>query len=357
MISAKNLSPGQLSFFTAVVLSIPISIGIFFLGGHSWKEGLVSFVLILCGSYFLILWIIQQFIYRKIKLIYKFIYRTKASRQQETHYKYILPQKSIDEVTADVEAWGEQQQVEIQLLRQNEIFRKEFLQNLSHEFKTPVFAIQGYIETLLMGAANDPQRREQFLKKAERNVERLANLIEDLDEISKIERGELILNKQLFVIQDLVKEVYDSLSLKAEQRNIELVFKKGCETALPVYADKNRIRLVISNLVDNSIKYGKENGTVSASMYNTDGEHILIEFTDDGIGIEEQNLSRIFERFYRTAEGRSRDITGSGLGLAICKHIIEAHGHAIHVRSTVDLGTTIGFTLDAIRNPKNKPVY
>ena len=349
MISAKNLSPRQLAFLTALVISIPVSCGIMLLG-HSWKEGVVSFVLILSGSYFLVHSIIQQFIYRKIKLIYKFIYRTKASRQQETHYKYILPPKSIDEVTADVEAWGEQQQVEIQMLRQNENFRKEFLQNLSHEFKTPVFAIQGYIETLLMGAANDPVKREQFLKKAERNVERLASLIEDLDEISKIERGELVLNKQLFVIQDLVKEVYESLSLKAEQNHIELVIKKGCETALPVYADRNRIRVVISNLVDNSIKYGKENGTVSASMYKTDGEHILIEISDDGIGISEQNLSRVFERFYRTAEGRSRDVTGSGLGLAICKHIIEAHGHTIHVRSTADVGTTIGFTLDAVRS-------
>lgn len=348
MISAKNLSPGQLSFLTALVLSVPISLGIMILG-HSWKEGVVSFILILSGSYFLILWIIQQFVYRKIKLIYKFIYRTKASRQQETHYKYILPPKSIDEVTADVEAWGEQQQVEIQMLRQNEVFRKEFLQNLSHEFKTPVFAIQAYIETLLMGAAADPQRLEQFLKKVEKNVERLTNLIEDLDEISKIERGELVLNKQLFVIQDLVKEVYDSLSLKAEQNNMELVFKKGCESALPVYADKNRIRLVVSNLVDNSIKYGKEHGVVSASMYNTDGENILIEISDDGIGIEEQNLPRIFERFYRTPGGRSREISGSGLGLSICKHIIEAHGHTIHVRSTVGLGTTIGFTLDASR--------
>jgi two-component system phosphate regulon sensor histidine kinase PhoR len=349
MLKAKNLSPRQLSFFTALILSIPIGLGFMWLG-HSWKEGLISFLLILTGSYILILFIIQQFIYRKIKLIYKFIYSTKASRQQETHYKYILPQKSIDEVREDVEAWGEQQQVEIRLLKQNETFRKEFLQNLSHEFKTPVFAMQGFIEMLLANPELDIETRQQFLRKAERNVQRLANLIDDLDQISKMERGELILHKQYFVIQDLVKEVFESISIKSQKQNIELGFKKGCEAALTVYADKNRIRQVLVNLIDNSVKYGKENGTVTASMYKTDGENILIEISDDGIGISEQNLKRIFERFYRTPEGRTRDVTGSGLGLAICKHIIEAHGHNIHVRSTADVGTTIGFTLDAVKN-------
>jgi two-component system, OmpR family, phosphate regulon sensor histidine kinase PhoR len=349
MLNAKNLSPRQLSFFTALILSIPIGCGFMWLG-HSWKEGLISFLLILAGSYFLILSIIQQFIYRKIKLIYKFIYSTKASKQQETHYKYILPRKSIDEVRADVEAWGEQQQVEIKLLKQNETFRKEFLQNISHEFKTPVFAMQGFIETLLENPEIDAETRQQFLQKAERNVQRLANLIDDLDQISKMESGELILNKQYFIIQDLVKEVFESISLKAQKQQIELGIKKGCETALPVYADKNRIRQVLVNLIDNSVKYGKERGTVTASMYRTDGENILIEISDDGIGISEQNLKRVFERFYRTPEGRTRDVTGSGLGLAICKHIIEAHGHNIHVRSTADVGTTIGFTLDAVKN-------
>ncbi|MDB5252354.1 MAG: histidine kinase, partial [Flaviaesturariibacter sp.] len=145
MLQKKNLSPRQLAAFTALVLSIPIALGITVLG-HSWTEGLLAFGLILSGSYLLIFFIIQQFIYRKIKLIYKFIYQTKASKKQETYYKYILPQKSIDEVREDVEAWGEQQRRQIELLKRNESFRKEFLQNLSHEFKTPIFAIQGYIE-------------------------------------------------------------------------------------------------------------------------------------------------------------------------------------------------------------------
>jgi two-component system phosphate regulon sensor histidine kinase PhoR len=171
------------------------------------------------------------------------------------------------------------------------------------------------------------------------------HLIQDLDEISRLERGELKLVKQNFIIQDTVREVFESLSLKAEQQHISLAIKKGCEQPLVVYADKEKIRQVLINLVDNSIKYGKQHGSITASMYNTDGKNILVEISDDGMGIPEEHLPRIFERFYRTETGRSRDVTGSGLGLAICKHIIEAHGHSIHVRSKENIGTTIGFTL------------
>lgn len=266
------------------------------------------------------------------------------------YYKYILPQKSIDEVREDVEAWAEQRRNEIESLKRNESFRKEFLQNLSHEFKTPVFAIQGYVDTLLQGAMDNPEVNKRFLENAGRNIDRLVNLIQDLDEISKLERGELKLNKQTFIIQDLLKEAFESLSIKAENQNISFAIKKGCEQPIAVYADKEKIRQVLINLVDNSIKYGKNGGNVIASAYNTDGRNILIEISDDGMGISERNLDRIFERFYRTQEGRSRDVKGSGLGLAICKHIVEAHGHSIHVRSKENIGTTIGFTLDGKRS-------
>ncbi|HEU4472346.1 MAG TPA: HAMP domain-containing sensor histidine kinase [Flavisolibacter sp.] len=346
MFQAKNLSPKKLSAFTAILLSAPISLGIYFLE-NSWTIALAALVMIFIGSYLLLFSIIQNFIYRKIKLIYKFIHQTKATKREETYYKYILPQKSIDNVREDVEAWAEQRSHEIELLKKNETFRKEFLQNLSHEFKTPVFAIQGYVDTLLQGAMENPEVNKRFLEKAAKNVERLVNLIKDLDEISKLERGELKLSKQVFVIQDLVKEVFESLSWKAEQRNISFSIKKGCETPIIVYADKEKIRQVIGNLVDNSIKYGKTGGSTVASMYNTDDKNILVEISDDGMGITEKNLDRVFERFFRTNEGRGRDVTGSGLGLSICKHIIEAHGHTIHVRSKENIGTSIGFTLDA----------
>lgn len=346
MVSTKNISPRQLSLFTSLVLSIPIGI---FIGlieqSVLWAIG--SFLFILAGSYLLITVMMERFIYRKIKLIYKFIYQTKATKKEETYYKYVLPRKSIDEVREDVEAWAAQNKEEIELLKQTEQFRREFLQNLSHEFKTPVFAIQGYVDTLLQGALENPEVNKKFLQKTARNVERLTNLLTDLDEISRLERGELVLYKQYFVIQDLVREVFEALSIKAEERNIRTGIKKGCESPLTVYADKEKIRQVLTNLVENSIKYGKQNGTITASIYRTDGKHLLVEIGDDGIGISEKYLTRIFERFYRTEEGRSIDVTGSGLGLAICKHIVEAHGQTIHVRSTQDVGTSIGFTLDS----------
>ena len=298
------------------------------------------------GSYLLIAFTLERFIYRKIKLIYKFIYQTKASKKEEVYYQYLLPQKSIDEVREDVEKWAEKQAEEIEILKRNEQFRKEFLQNLAHEFKTPVFAIQGYVDTLLQGALENPEVNRPFLEKTSRNIDRLVNLIDDLDEISKLERGEQVIYKENFIIQDLVKEVFESLSIKAEQKNIRYSFKKGCESPLTVFADKEKIRQVILNLVENCIKYGKYGGNITASMYITDEKHVLVEISDDGIGMAERHLSRIFERFYRTEEGRSLDITGSGLGLAICKHIIEAHGQTIHVRSTEHIGTTIGFTLE-----------
>ncbi|HUC80543.1 MAG TPA: ATP-binding protein [Flavisolibacter sp.] len=346
MFDAKNLSPNKLAAFTALVLSIPISIGIYLLEGE-WFVGLAAFAIIFVGSYALIHSIIQKFIYRKIKLIYKFINQTKATKREETYYKYILPQKSIDDVREDVEAWAAQRNRELNVLKRNESFRKEFLQNLSHEFKTPVFAIQGYIDTLLQGALENPEVNRRFLEKAGKNVDRLVNLIQDLDSISRLERGELKLTKQNFIIQDLVKEAFDSLSLKAEKQNIDFSIKKGCEKPIAVYADKEKIRQVVCNLIHNSIKYGKAGGHIIASMYNTDGNNILVEISDDGIGIPEKYLNRIFERFFRTEGGRTKDVKGSGLGLSISKHIVEAHGHTIHARSKEGLGTTIGFTLDA----------
>ena len=346
MLNTKNISPRKLSAFTALFLSIPISLGIYLLD-QNWKVLVVSFVLVFAGSYFLISFTLERFIYRKIKLIYKFIYQTKATKKEETYYQYLVPQKSIDEVREDVEEWAGKQAEEIALLKKNEQFRKEFLQNLSHEFKTPVFAIQGYVDTLLHGALENPDVNRKFLESTSRNIDRLVNLMNDLDEISKLERGEQVITKQNFIIQDLVKEVFESLSIKAEQRNIHYSIKKGCEAPLTVFADKEKIRQVLLNLVENSIKYGKINGIITASMYRTDGKHNLVEISDDGIGIPEKHLARIFERFYRTEEGRRIDVTGSGLGLAICKHIIEAHGQSIHVRSTEDIGTTIGFTLES----------
>ena len=310
----------------------------------------MSFVLVFGGSFALILFTLERFIYRKIKLIYKLIHQTKATRKEEMYFKYILPKKSIDEVRQDVEAWGEKQKKEIELLQKNEAYRKEFLQNLAHEFKTPVFAIQGYVDTLLNGALEDERVNKTFLEKAAKNTNRLVNLVNDLDEISRLESGEQLLYKQNFVIQDLITEVFDALSIKTAEKSLQTSIKKGCEAPITVFADKEKIKQVLINLVENSSKYGKSNGNIVASVYRIDKNLVLTEISDDGIGIDEEHLHRIFERFYRTDAARSRDKGGTGLGLAICKHIIEAHDQSIHVRSTPDVGTTIGFTLEARRD-------
>ncbi|MBZ5858096.1 sensor histidine kinase [Flavihumibacter profundi] len=346
MFNLKNLSPSQVSAVLALAISALVGLANLILV-KSWLIALASFLVLFLVAYLLIFYFLQQFIYRRIKLIYKFIYQTKATKREEFYNKYIIPQKSIDEVKEDVEKWAEQRQGEIEVLQKNEAYRKEFLQNLAHEFKTPIFAIQGYVDTLLGGAMENPEVRKKFLENTSRNVDRLVNLMNDLDEISRLETGEQVLYRQYFVIQDLIREVIESLSLKLNQKQIVASIKKGCESPIYVFADKEKIRQVLINLIENGSKYGKPGGTIVASIYKTDEFKVLIEIRDDGIGIEEEHLHRIFERFYRTDKARSRDKGGTGLGLAICKHIIEAHGESMHVRSKPDVGTTIGFTLSA----------
>jgi len=349
MFKAKNVSPDKLSAFTAVCLSIPIAIG-FYLLSYKWSDFFVALSLIFFASFFMIRFVLNEFIYRKIKVIYKFIYQTKASKKEEMYYKYILPNKSIEEVNEDVENWAEQKKQEIEYLRHNESYRKEFLQNLSHEIKTPIFAIQGYVDTLLNGAMDNPEISRRFLENTSRNVGRMVDLVNDLDEITRLESGEQPMHKENFVVQDLTREVYETLAPKAIEKNISCSIKKGCEQPIEVLADREKITRVLINLVENSIKYGQPGGYVVAGIYKTDDKHVLIEISDNGIGIAEEHLPRIFERFYRTDKGRSRNVGGTGLGLAICKHIIEAHGQSIHVRSKTDVGTTIGFTLGTVKD-------
>jgi two-component system phosphate regulon sensor histidine kinase PhoR len=344
MTPQKNITPNNLAAICSGAISLPISGFIFFLK-PTWWVFFVAIILIFIFCFFLIRYVVKLFIYRQIKLIYKLISQTKASKREEFYYKNLLPQKSIEEVRNDVQNWADQRKNEIEKLHENEAFRREFLQNLSHELKTPIFSIQGYVETLLGGALSNPDVNIKFLENTSKNIDRLVNLVDDLDEISKLESGELKLTLVNFTIQNLIKEVYDSLYLKAADKQISLTIKRGCELALNVHADKEKIRQVLINLVDNAIKYGKSNGLIEAGFYVVEGKKILIEITDDGYGIAEEHRSRIFERFYRTDTARTRKVGGSGLGLSICKHIIEAHNQSIHVRSTVDVGSTFVFEL------------
>lgn len=340
----KNISPGRLSFISALIVASSVTAG-FMLATDKWWQWLLAFTLTYILSFAVYYISLQNFLFRKIKLIYKMIQQTKASKREEFYYKELLPQKTLEEVTEDVEEWASQHNSEIEMLQKNEAYRKEFLQNLSHELKTPIFSIQGYIDTLLAGALHNEAVNVKFLENAAKNVDRLVNLVDDLDEISGLESGEHKLDYRHFVIQDLIREVFDSLEIAAREKEVSCSIKKGCESPVTVYADREKIRQVIINIVNNAINYGKQQGKTEAGIYNVDGKTILVEISDDGSGISEEHLPRIFERFYRTDHARSRRAGGSGLGLAICKHIIEAHGQSIHVRSKTDVGTTFGFTL------------
>lgn len=348
MFGSKNTSPEQLAVFTAVLLGALFSLGSLLLKA-TWVSFIVTFVIVFLVVYSLLYYVMQQFINRKIKLIYKFIFQTKATKQEEFFNKQILPQKGLDEVGQEVQQWAQQKRVEIENMERNEQFRKEFLLNLSHELKTPIFAIQGYIHTLLDGALEDDKVNKLFLKNSTKNIDRLCHLIEDLDEISRLESGEMPITAEIFTIQDLILDVFDSLSIKAQAKNISFSIKKGCEAPIQVKADKEKIRQVLINLLDNSIKYGKQDGQTIASIYKMDDQKVLVELSDNGMGIGESHLNRIFERFYRTDKARSRSEGGTGLGLAIVKHIVEAHNQTINVRSKPEVGSTFGFTLAASR--------
>lgn len=344
MFKNKNLSPKQLALLTALVLSSLIGLSVFVLITN-WKLLLAYFIVCFVVVYLLVFQILELFIYKKIKLIYKLISYTKASKREEAYQKYILPNKGIDDVRVDVEKWAIQKTNEIQTLQSNEQFRKEFLQNLSHEIKTPVFAIQGYLELLADGAVDDPKLSNKFIKQAEANVQRLVGLLNDVDVITNLEINKEPILKQHFIIQDLIVEAVQNLNVKLIKKNIQFQLKKGSEEPVEVFADKNKIYQVLVNIFSNAAKYGKIDGEIIASVYYLEDKKVLIEITDNGIGIEESHIPRLFERFYRTDDARSREIGGTGLGLAICKHIIEAHGENIHVRSQLNVGTTVGFTL------------
>jgi len=223
-------------------------------------------------------------------------------------------------------------------------YRKEYLGNVSHELKTPLFNLLGYISTLLDGAKDEPDILNEYLQKADKNIERMINIIDDLETISQLESGSMILDYENFDIIPLINEVFEQMELSAKSKNIKLVLECNKPYYL-VNADKFRIRQVLVNLISNSIKYGKENGITKVILQNVN-QKVLVSVADNGIGIEEKHLPRIFERFYRVDKGRSREQGGTGLGLAIVKHIIEAHKQNIYVQSKVGEGTTFTFTLD-----------
>lgn len=293
-------------------------------------------------GYFLIYYLVDKFVYAKVKLIYKSISSTKIRKSDKEQIS--RSEDMLAEVNQEVAKWAEDQKKEIEKLIIQEEFRREFLGNLAHELKTPVFSIQGYILTLLEGGLEDPNINRDFLERAANGVDRITHIIEDLDAITKLESGIVSLNLKKTDIVDLCEEILESLEMKAEEKHITLGFNRNYDKPIYVECDSGRIAQVISNLVVNSINYGKEEGKTTIRFFDMD-DKIMVEVADDGPGIAQEHLPRIFERFYRVDKSRSRHAGGSGLGLAIVKHILEAHNETINVRSTEDVGTTFSFTL------------
>lgn len=304
-------------------------------------------------SYFVLLYFLERFIYRKIKLIYKNIHDLKLGRLEisKNREKLDLGANIINEVNNEVQRWAIKKNREIARLKELENFRKDFLGNVFHEIKTPVFSLQGYLHTLKDGALYDEEVRDRYIEKSVKNIDRLEQIIRDLELITLKENNKLELELCDFDITSLVKDVFDALELQADYKDIEFGIKQSCDRPFKVHADRDKIRQILVNLVNNGIKYGKEGGLIIVGLYDM-GDNILVEVTDNGIGIEQSKLNRLFERFYRVDESRYRGqqpIGGSGLGLSIVKHIVEAHDQTISVRSTIDVGSTFGFTLQKVK--------
>ena len=290
-------------------------------------------------------YVVNEFVYEKIRLIYKTIHNLKTPKS-ELKKRLKEDPGILESVNTEVVSWAETQQQEIQTLRDQEAYRRDFLGNVSHELKTPIFNIQGYVHTLLDGGLEDEEINRKFLKRADKSVERMISVVEDLDVISRLESGRLELNVQRINIVELARDVIEIEEMKAEKRDISIKFNEKYDKPIYVMADGDQIRQVYINLLDNSIKYGSQDGTIKLRFYDMD-ENILCEVADDGPGIEAKHLSRLFERFYRVDKARDRHAGGTGLGLSIVKYILEAHGQSINVRSLTgeNSGTTFSFTL------------
>ena len=333
-------TPKKIAIVLTLMLSVTTVVLIYLLSFspgfdiESWQLILI-FLSTVISFYFISVKFLTKYIQERVKLIYKSITRERGvSDDVETDFS------KIDE---DVNRMVSERHQEIQELKNMESFRREFLGNVSHELKTPIFNIQGYIHTLIDGAINDKNVNIQYLQRSAKSVDRMINIVEDLEMISKIESNRLDLEFTDWNIAEHIQELFEILEMKAKKRSISLSLDNQSNVSY-VDADRDKISQVLINLIENSIKYGNEGGHTKVRIFEM-GENLLIEIADDGDGIPSEHLPRLFERFYRVDKSRSRNAGGTGLGLSIVKHIIEAHRQTINVRSTQNIGTTFSFTL------------
>lgn len=345
----KNPTPHQISLRAALITSLVFILFFFVIVRFTFHNFnpvyyLYFVIITLIVNYFIFRHYLSIYIQRKIKLIYKTI-RVEKLQPSEKKKQIDVFKNVLEEVESEVAAWVEEQKQEMENQKIWAEYRRNFMGDISHELKTPIFNIQGYIETLLDGAVDEPSINRHFLQKASKNVDRLQTIIYDLETISRLESGDSLLEFRVFDIRKLVEEVFEELEIKAAARNISLHFKEGAQQGFKVKADREKIHQVLINLVHNAIKYGKIDGYIKLSFYDME-KQILIEVADNGVGIGKEHIPHLFDRFYRVEKSRSRNAGGTGLGLAIVKHIIEAHQQTIHVRSSVEMGSTFGFTLE-----------
>ncbi|HMT28172.1 MAG TPA: ATP-binding protein [Bacteroidia bacterium] len=349
----KNHKPGKISLYTALIIASVTALvvtGILFFNTINGflLYGIAIWIVLFVVGYLVINYALDRFFYHNIRIIYRNILQLKTS-PSATIPKKISDDHVMNEINRILIEWEKNNKEEIVHLKELETFRKEFLGNVSHELKTPIFTIQGYVHTLLDGGIEDQDINILYLQKAAKSIDRLISIVDDLESISKLEAGELIIEHRTFDINELILDVIESLELRARENNVSIILNSGNpEQKNYVYADKDRIRQVLVNLLVNSIKYGKKNGQTQISIEDHD-DYFTIEIADNGIGIEKHHLARLFERFYRVDKSRSREQGGTGLGLAIVKHIIEAHNQKISVDSTPGEGTTFTFTLKKSR--------
>lgn len=292
-------------------------------------------------SFFALQYRIEKFIYKRIKKIYDDV-----ALLESTSLASDPITTDMRTLTAEIEKFAQDKKIEIDTLKIREEYRKDFLGNVSHELKTPLFTVQGYLETLLDGAMDDKSIRKKYITRANKAVDRLIYIVKDLDLITKLEVGDLNLERQDFNVIDLIQSVFELLEMKAAKKNIILTFDSAYDDPIMVNADMEKIQQVLTNLLVNSIKYGNDNGTTEVSVENLIKNKVIIRVTDNGEGIPKQHIPRLFERFYRVDQSGSRREGGSGLGLAIVKHVIEAHGEKIYVESAPDVGSEFSFTLE-----------
>ena len=315
----------SLIIFTLSIILVSLSVGTLLLS-----------ILITLFTFVVVFYVVKQFFYEKIRIIYKNIYKFKGTSN--------IKELDIDTVEKEAEEWAEAKEEELRQMKQDENYRREFIGNVSHELKTPIFNIQGYVQTLLDGGLQDDTINMKYLRRADKSVERMINIVEDLEVISRLETEQSELDIQTFDINKLVEEVFDQLEMRANEMKISLQLNNQSNSSKTL-GDKDKIQQVLINLISNSIKYGKKGGKTIIRILDMD-DNILVEVADNGIGIDQVSLSRLFERFYRVDKNRSREIGGTGLGLAIVKHILEGHNQTISVRSTKGVGSTFSFILE-----------